>query len=249
MENDRTYQYIKLFLEYIPIWAILLIIFVIILRRNPNILTSIPKYISNAKIGEFEIELREVKQTLAETQAQVIEMEAENTRLRDLYKAFDPHLPVHELEPVRQNLKDVAKSIDDLSIVFSGLAFGAEPGEVYASAEILRERRDVAAFGKLVEAVDRIGSHEKLEGLRYHTVWTLASAIHKTVLSAVRNHHIPKLTHEQLSHAKAAIEKLRDNPHVQNDSPESPDSGIRGPCRYALDWIDRGLSKYEKMGS
>lgn len=249
MEDDRTYQYIKLFLDYIPIWAVLAAGILIYLYRNPQIWSQIPKYVANAKFGDFQIELREVKEKLAETEAQVAELEAENAELRGLYNTFDPHAPVSELQAVRQNLKDVAGTIGDLSVVYPGLAEGAEADEVYAAAEILRERRDPAAFDALVEAVDRIASHEHLEGLRYHTVWTLASAVHKTVLSAVRNKQSPSLTVDQLHRARAAIVKLRDNPHVQDDMPNAPEAGIRGPCGYAITWIDRGLRKHDKSST
>ena len=58
----------------------------------------------------------------------------------------------------------------------------------------------------------------------------------------------PLLSLEQLQRAKRTMQKLHDNPHVQHDSPEQPSQGIRGPASYALNWIDKGLAKYEQLG-
>ena len=91
--------------------------------------------------------------------------------------------------------------------------------------------------------IDRIASDPKLEDLRYHTVWTLASAVHRTVIAAVKHSDEPKLTKDQLVAARAAMQKLSNNPHVQWDRPDAPNQGIRGPAKHAVTWIDRGLAK------
>ena len=244
MDQEQVFKYVELILGYMPIWAVILIGFIVYLVRNPNVIKSIPDLVSKAKIGDFEIELREVKTELAQTKAQVVDLKEENKSLRSLFTSFDADASVSDLGAVRQELKDAAGSIDDISIVYSGLAQDADKEEVYASAVILRKRRDIAAFDELVSAIDRIGSHKRLEGLRFLTVWTLASALHKTTISAVRDQPIPKVSEEQLTEASKAIQRLADNPHVQNDRPDDPDKGIRGPCRHALTWIDKGLSQH-----
>ncbi|MEY8840165.1 hypothetical protein AB9K41_14160, partial [Cribrihabitans sp. XS_ASV171] len=127
-----------------------------------------------------------------------------------------------------------------------GLQPGAAPEDVYAAAEILRTRRDLSSFDALVAAVDRIASDPKLEGLRYHTVWTLASAVHYTLIAAIKHTAVPQLSRDQLDRADKAMQKLRDNPHVQQDRPGAPDQGIRGPARYAQDWIAKGRVKLDR---
>ncbi len=246
MDDDAFYHYLKLVLDYLPIWSVILIALLIWLIRNPDRLRSLPNYVSSAKIGDVEIQLREIEQKLEETESHVQELETENARLNTLYRAFDVHAPVRELEPVRQHLKAVAGNLDDLSPVLQALEPGADPEEVYAAAEILRTRRDFSSFDALVTAVDRIASDPKLEGLRYHTVWTLASAVHYTLIAAIKHTALPQLSRAQLDRADAAMQKLRDNPHVQLDRPDAPDQGIRGPARYAQDWIAKGRAKLVK---
>ncbi len=245
MDDDVVYQYLKLFMDYFSVWAVLLLAVLIWLFRNPDTLKELPKYIESAKFGDVELKLRKLEQKLEETESHVSELEQESARLNTLYAGFDPHAPVHELEATRQRLKSLAGDLDDLSPVMDGLRPGADPEDVYAAAEILRARREFSMFDDLVGAVERIASDPELEGLRYHTVWTLASAVHRTVIAAVKHSDVPQLTGAQLTRAQSAMTKLRDNPHVQNDSPDAPNQGIRGPAKYALDWIARGLAKYK----
>ncbi|MCA0873606.1 hypothetical protein LCL97_22465 [Seohaeicola saemankumensis] len=245
MADDAFYQYLKLFMDYFSVWSVLLIAALIWLLRNPDKIKALPNYIESAKIGDVELKLRKLEQKLEETESHVSELEQESARLNTLYAGFDPHAPVHELEVTRQRLKSLAGNLNDLSPVMDGLKPGADPEDVYAAAEILRARREFSMFDDLVSAVDRIASDPVLEGLRYHTVWTLASAVHRTVIAAVKHSDVPQLTGAQLTRARDAMTKLYDNPHVQNDSPDAPNQGIRGPSKYALDWIDRGLAKFD----
>ena len=245
MADDPVFQYLKLFLDYAPAWVFLVVGILIWLSQKPQIFSEIAKYVSSAKIGEFEIELREVKAQLAETETQLVELEEENLRLNQLYADFDAHAPTQNLAPTRQELRTLAGNLTDLKPVLSALEPGSSHQEIYAAAEILRQRRDFSAFDTLVSAVDRIASSENLEDIRYHTVWTLASAVHRTVLAAVKHSEKPQLSKEQLENAQRAMRKLHDNPHVQHDRPDAPKQGIRGPASYALDWIAKGLAKFE----
>lgn len=249
MDDDAFYNYLKLVMDYFPIWSVILIAALIWLIRNPDRLRALPNYISSAKVGDFEIQLREIEQKLEETESHVQELETENARLNTLYAAFDVNAPVGDLEPVRQQLKAVAGNLEDLNPVLQGLEPGADPEDVYAAAEILRAKRDFSAFDALVAAMDRIASSPDLEELRYHTVWTLVSAVHYTLIAAIKHTSMPQLNRDQLDRADAAMRKLRDNPHVQHDQPDAPDKGIRGPARYAQDWIARGRAKLDKAAS
>ncbi len=244
LENDAVFQYLKLFLENISIWSLIALGLVIWIIRKPERLKAIPRYISSAKLGEFEVQLREVKQKLDETEAHVAELEEENARLNTLYSAFDIHAPVSELEETRQSLKVLAGNLPDTAPIHDGLKPGADPADVYVAAEILRTNRDLTFYDVLVAVIARIAAHPKLEGLRYHTVWTLASALHRMTLAAVKHSDVPKVTKDQLGAARNALTLLRDNPHVQLDCPTNPKQGIRGPAGYALNWVDKGLDKY-----
>lgn len=246
MENDATYQYLKLLLDYVPVWSIILVSAIVWAAKNPGWLQAIPTYVSSARIGEFEIQLRQLNEQLSETENHVAELEEENLRLNQLYAKFDAHAPLSELEKTRQEIKVVATNLDDISPALEGLAPGAEHEDVYAAAEILRTKRDFSSFDALIDAIDRIASDDELEELRFHTVWTLASAVHKTVLAAVKHSEMPRLSKVQLSRAKDAMQKLYNNPHVQLDRPDAPKQGIRGPSGHALNWIEKGLDKFEK---
>ncbi|TNE69742.1 MAG: hypothetical protein EP336_01305 [Rhodobacteraceae bacterium] len=248
MENDVFFQYLKLFTEYVPLWVLLLGGVVIWLIRHPEKLEALTRNVESAKIGEFEIKLREVKEKLETTQAQVEELEAENTRLTSLYNDFDANAGADVLHAVRQQVHHRARELGDLSPVREGLRPGAEPEEIFVAAEMLRERRDIDSFEALIDCIARIAADPMLEGLRFKTVWSLASAVHKTVLSDVSHNTPPRLTVDQLKRARHVMESLMQNAHVQEDRPDAPQAGIRGPAQFALNWIEKGLKKHERAG-
>lgn len=248
VENDVFFQYLKLFTEYVPLWVLLLAGVVIWLIRNPDKAKALTQNVESAKFFEFELKLREVKDELKTTQAQVEELEAENTRLTSLYNEFDADAGADVLQAVRQQVHHRARELGDLSPVLDGLKPGAEPEEIFVAAEMLRERRDIASFDALIDCVKRIAADPKLEDLRFKTVWSLASAVHKTVLSDVTHNTPPRLTADQLKRARHVMESLMQNEYVQLDRPDAPERGIRGPAQFALNWIEKGLKKHERTG-
>ncbi len=246
MQDDPVFQYIKLFVENISLWELIALGLLIWLLRHPEKLKALPRYIASARFGGIEVDLRALEQKLEETESHVAELEEENIRLSSLYEAFNPNAPADELEATRQSLKAMAASMTDTTPILDGLKPGAKAADVYAAAVLLRSRRDISRFDALIDAVERIAAHAKLEGLRYHTVWTLASAVHLTVISAVKHTVVPKLTEAQLQKAQHAMTLLLNNSHVRQDCPDDPKSGITGPATYALNWIGTGLEKYHK---
>lgn len=246
MNDDPVFQYLKLFLDYVPLWLLAVVIFGIILYRNPALAASLRTHISSIRFGEFEVKLQEVKDRLKETEEHVAEIEEENLRLNQIVDGMDIEGPIENLDGARQALKALSGNIDDLSPVAVALKAGASQDELYAAAEILRSRRDFSFFDDLISAVDRIASSDDLEGNRYRTVWTLASAVHRTVLAAVKHTKDPRLSEEQLSRAQGIMWKLHNNGHVQGDRPDDPKKGIRGPSKHAINWIEKGLAKYDQ---
>ncbi|WP_090058781.1 hypothetical protein [Celeribacter neptunius] len=246
MDDDAFFQYLKLFMDYVPLWVLLLGAGVIWLIRHPDTLSALSRDVESAKIGEFEIKLRQVEEQLETTQAHVDELEAENLRLSSFYNRFDAHAGPDVLRDVRQQAHHAARGLNDLAPVREGLKPGASAEDIFVAAEMLRERRDISSFDALIDCVARIAAHPTLEGLRYQTVWSLASAVHKTVLSDVSHNTVPELSADQLKRARHVMETLIGNPHVARDRPDAPEAGIRGPAQFALNWIEKGLKAWER---
>ena len=247
MENNSLYQYIKLILDYFPFWALSTVCIVIYTIRKPDWIGKVSHHIEIFKVGPFELSLRRIEKKLKETEEHLDEVEQENIRLNEYLEKFNTEIPGRSIENKRQAIKALSGSVEDLSPVVKALKSGADPDEVYAAAEILRSRRNLSAFDELIDAIDRIASDNKLEGLRYRTVWTLSSAAHRTVLAAVKHSDQPKLSKQQLERAREALLKLMKNPHVQKDRPDDPKKGIIGPSTFALNWIEKGLKKHEEL--
>jgi hypothetical protein len=246
MDNDPVYQYLALFLENLSVWPVLIVGAVWWLVKHPALFEKLPDYFSRLKIGSVEVELREVKAKLEETQQQVSELEneieLEKTRYDELLAGFDPHAPLSDLAKTREALKAMAPSMDDLSPVRQGLSPEATPEEVYAAAEILRTRRDSSLFDDLVSCLDRLAGDPDLHGIRLHTVWTLTSALHRTLIADIK-HNTSRLSAEQLMRAQAMLVRLTSNPRVLADRPEEPLKGVHGLAKWANDWIKKGLQK------
>ncbi|MEX0369374.1 MAG: hypothetical protein AB3N09_01995, partial [Tateyamaria sp.] len=96
-------------------------------------------------------------------------------------------------------------------------------------------------FSKIVETLDRLARDPDLTGVRLYTVWTLTSALHKTLIADIKHSGAPVLTVEQLKSAQAMLQRLIKNPRVLMDRPEAPLEGVRGPAKWANDWIERRL--------
>ena len=141
------------------------------------------------KLGPLEAEFRQLREELEETKQQVDVLEADishdDERYRSLVEGFDPHAPVADLASTRESLKAMAGSLDDLGPVRRGLAPDASASELYAAAEIARARRDPELYDDLVTCLNRLAGDADLGGIRLHTVWTLTSALHRTLVATV----------------------------------------------------------------
>lgn len=246
MENNATYHFLKLFLE--NLWPIVGLIVVLLVWVNRTALSQeLPKYVSKLKIGELEMEFREVKEQLEETKTQVAvlenDLEQERTRFLELAAGFNPHAPVAELEGVRQAIRAEAGSLNDLAPVFDGLKPGATANQIYAAAVAIRQLRNPQFFDPLVACLDRLANDKDLQGIRLHTVWTLTSALHKILIAEFSHKSSPSLTAGQLRAAMAMLDKLVVNPRVLQDRPDDPEKGVRGPAKWSANWIEKGLVK------
>lgn len=248
MADDPTFQYLKLIIENFSIWPLVIVIGLWWLVRHPELFGNLAEHISKMKVGGFEVELRRLNAKIEETTQQVnelqVEVEGEVDRFRQLVSSFDPHAPVEDLAATREALKVMAGSINDLADIRKGLLPGATPEALYASAEVARARRDVSLFDDLVACLDRLARDDDLLSIRLYTVWTLTSALHRTLIAGIKHAEKPAFSPAQLTAAKKMLAALVQNPRVLADRPDAPMRGIRGPAKWADDWIDTGLAKH-----
>ena len=252
MENDAVYQYSKLIAENFSVWPLLFLAAVYWVIKHPEIFRQLPNYVKTFKIGNFEIELAEVKAELAEAKQQVDELEneleREASRFSEILESFDPHAPVADLARTRAALKAMAPAMDDLAPIRKGLAPGASAEEIYAAAEVARTRRDVHLFDDLVACLDRLSADPNLLGIRLHTIWTLTSALHKTLIADIK-HGQHLLSRQQLKSAQKVLVQVSENPRVQRDRADNPMRGVRGPAKWATEWVERRLTELDTTSS
>lgn len=235
------FDLLKIIIENVDLWEVILLLVVIWLGRHPEYL----KLIQSIKIGDLEIKIKQLEEEVSSSKDEihVLEQELENSRrlFGDLLEGFDAHSTVSELARSRELLKANARTISDLKELSTFLKPDASPEELYAAAVTLRERRPTELFDDVVECLDRLSAANDLGGVRLNTIWTLTSALHLMLIAAVRDGASPQIPASSLHNAKAMLNRLEQNPRIQTDQPDKPEKGVRGPIKHAQFWIKKAL--------
>ena len=236
-------NYVELILKNTSLWEIMALIIVIYVLFNPSLLKTITKL----KVGDLEIELNALKEQVKKGEEHINELEAEleNERrlFEDLIDNFDPDTPLKELSKVRQSIKTQAKNLEEIDFLKKSLTMTTPSEELYIAAVSIRERRPTALIPDLINFLEELSEDKSLGDFRLNTIWTLTSALHLSLLSAIRDNVPPMPNSKVLLHAKRVLDKLEKNPRVQNDRPDNPMKGIRGPIKHCKTWIEKGLTK------
>ncbi|HBD92081.1 MAG TPA: hypothetical protein DEF16_13150 [Gemmobacter sp.] len=250
MDDNAVFQWTKLFLDAFPPLPILLLLGCIMLLLNDKFMKLLQKSVSKIVVGNFQIELREIEEQLAATRSELRAVESDlenrNQQLAEILQSFDPHGPVQELGPVRNQLRAFASTTSDVSDAIKGLEPGASHSEIYVAAEVLRARRDPQYFDALVACIKRLAAAPQMEGVRRHTVWALASALHRTLIADFQSGALAQLDRKQLENARDALDMLVIHPRVLTDRPDQPEKGIRGPATWARQWIEKSLGRIDR---
>lgn len=226
------YQYVELIVQ--NLWQLIAVGIVAWVWRHPEILQRV----ESLKVGEIEVKLQEL-----ESEIETLESEIEQERqvFRDIIQGFDPSAPSEELDRTRELLKAHARTLSDIDTIAPYLREDASPEELYAAAVAFRERRPTQLVGTLLDCMERLSNRSDLGDVRLQTVWTLVSALHRTLISAIRDRAEPIIPKDELMRADEILQRLETNPRIQADRPDNPQKGVRGPIKHARSWIKKGL--------
>jgi hypothetical protein len=232
-------------LEPISLWEIIACIIVLYLLFNPSLLNSITKL----KIGDLEIELKSLKEQVAQKEEQINELEdgLENERrlFEDFIDNFDPNAPLKDLVETRKAIRANARNLKEIESLRSFLTLDVSHEDLYITAVSIRERRPVILIPDIVSFLSKLALDENLNGYRLNTIWTLTSALHLSLLSAIRD-GIAIVPNKTLSEAEHMLNILENNKRVQADRPDNPMKGIRGPIKHCRTWIKKGFELNNK---
>lgn len=235
-------NYVELVLDNTSLWEVMAFIVLLYFLFQPSLL----KKITRLKVGDLEIELKELKEQVDRGEDHINELEAEleNERrlFEDLVDNFDPDAPLKELAETRKAIKTNAKSLEEIEAIGNFLSLNATPEELYVAAVSIRERRPTSLIPNLVSFLGELAARNDLGGYRLNTIWTLTSALHLSLLSAIRDGVKPIPTSEVLLKAENVLDVLESNPKVQLDRPDKPMKGIRGPIKHCRSWIKKGFA-------
>lgn len=238
-------EYLELILKNTSLWEVMAFIVVLYFLFNPALLKSITKL----KVGDLEIELNALKEQVAHSEVQITELEAEleNERrlFEDLLENFDPNAPLKELVETRKAIKTNAKNLEEIESLKQYLVSGVTPEDLYVAAVAIRERRPTVLIPDLIIFLSEIAADKNLGDYRLNTIWTLISALHLTLLSAIRDKVPPMPESEILLKADNMLSILEKNPRVQGDRPDKPMKGVRGPIKHCRTWIKKGFAVHE----
>ncbi|MCA6061285.1 hypothetical protein HUF18_16005 [Thalassolituus sp. ST750PaO-4] len=237
---------IEAILRQSSLWEITLLAVLIYLFIQPDF----RKRITKIKLGNFELELQELKDQVQKGQEKIqeLEEEVENERrfFEDFLEDFDPNTPISELAKVRQSIRSQAKNLTELESLKSLLNLQSSAEELYFTAVALREKRPVSLLPDLISFLQELSADKNLGGYRLNTIWTLTSALHLTLIACIRDKVGPMPDKEILEQAQRTLNALEQNPRVQQDRPDNPSKGIRGPLKHALTWVGKGLEANKK---
>lgn len=236
MADDYYFQYTKLFVE--NFWIFALVAAMVVVAIKPAILDRV----GSVKFANIEVVLRELKQEINETKETIIELKAVNEEYQSELDSLDIN---GRLGEARRAIKSIVASATDRDVasIKRGFLETAKPEEVFGAAVMARTRKDPALFDDLIACLSRIASDPDLCGLRLNIVWNLTSAVHLTLVAALKHRKAGLLSRLQLERAKKVLEQLVIHPKVEADRPEAPSKGITGPAVLALKWIDTGLKE------
>ncbi len=225
------------------LWEVIALAIVIYLMFKPSIL----RRITRVKVGELELELESIKKEVKAGKDKIAELESEiehDKRFFDsIIESFDPHGPVSDLSAVRQQIKSQAHQITDLNNLRTYLNMEASPSELYVAAVSIREKRPVSLLHDIIELLDQISKHKNLGNFRLNTVWTLVSCVHRILIASIRDDIPPQPSNAMLNKIVDVLQRLELHTRVQNDRPDDPMKGIRGPIKWSLDWVAKAREK------
>jgi hypothetical protein len=242
-------NYLEMILKNTSLWEVIVFFVVLYLLFRPSLLKTITK----VKLGDLEIELNALKEQVTRGEEYINELEAELESERrlfeDLLDNFDPDAPLKELSETRRAIKASAKNVEEVESLKRYLSLNATPEELYVAAVAIKERRPTILIPEIVALLNELAMDKNLGGYRLNTIWTLTSALHLTLLAAIRDGISPTPGSETLLKAEKMLNVLEDNPTVQSDRPDNPMKGIRGPIKHCRTWVNKGFSRNQNRNS
>ncbi len=233
-------------LENTSLWEVVVLIIVVYFLFQPEII----KNITRLKIGDFEVELKTLKDEVKKGSEKITELESElksdRKLLDELRESFDPNAAVSDLADARKSIKSQARNLSDIDSLREDLNMESSAEQLYVAAVSIRETKPVKLLPDLISFLGELSESQNLGGYRFNTIWTLTSALHKTLISAIRDGIEPSPTKELLLKTQKVLQQLEVNTKVQQDRPDEPEKGIRGPTKHSLNWVKKGLLKFDE---
>lgn len=230
---------IEKILDNTSLWEVIALIIVIYLLFRPDIINRITKF----KIGDFEMELNEIKKELIKEKEKISELEDEieneKRQFQELILRFDANASLNELSSVRQILRSQSRNNADLEVYKNLLSINSTAEELYATAVSIREKRPAELLPDVVSLLCDLNNSGNLGGFRLNIIWTLVSSVHKILISCVRDGLEPFPSKDTLDKAEITLKKLETHPKVLSDRPDDPLKGIRGPIKHSITWIKK----------
>lgn len=235
-------------LDNSSLWEVVAFVVVLYLIFNPSLL----KTVTRLKIGDLDIELNALKEKVSAGEEHINELEAElegeRKLFEDLLENFDPNAPIKDLVGTRKAIKATAKNLEDLTVLKKYLSLDANPEDLFAAAVSIRERRPTSLAPDIIAFLGELAKQDNLGGFRLNTVWTLTSALHLILLSAIRDKVPPRPEKKILIQADRVLSLLEKNERVKADRADNPLKGIRGPIKHCRTWIKKGLLQDSEDG-
>ena len=211
------------------IWPLFILFVLYWLRRNyseqlSKLFEAVRKRIeqgSSLKFGPVELgELKELRDSVQQTQNFVDDLKAQYTSLEDAYlataHAFEPDAPVFDLDELASQLKSLASGLPNLHFMKDIAVPGIAQPDLFALSCALQVRPHVDFAVPLASILESIAEKVNLSNFRLRTLYRAIMAMDSII--RVDNRQTDKVlgTYDR-SRIKAALARFRESPRCAED--------------------------------
>jgi hypothetical protein len=220
------------------VWPLFILLFLFWLKRNYSeqvsmLFEAVRKRIkqgSSLKLGPVEIgELKELRDTVKQTQNFVDDLKAQYSSIENIYlataQAFDPDSPVFDLDELASQLKSLASGLPNLDFMKAFSVSDISQPELYALSCALQVRPQADLAVPLASSLEYIAERPNLSNFRLRTIYRSILALENII--RVDDRKVSKnLGTDDRLRIKEALVKLKESPRCADDNKKYKDKSI-----------------------
>ena len=212
-----TFEHLKFIVETLTSPQVIFIAAIVaIVKFRPKILDRI----ATLDVAGVKLELRELKETVQQTKAEVEDVSNKLDAVTDQYletaESFDPLSDAKDIDKVGSNLKSYAASLDNIDFVFEHLNKDADQSHVYGAGCAIQVRPQPKFLEPLANYILMLSASPNLKKIRLRVAYKLVQAM-ENILRSDNKKPEPVISTTQRTLAKKALDSLKGHRRSRDD--------------------------------